>query len=117
MRMLFFVCMMCLLAACSHDTKVPKGILPPERMGNILFAVTMAEEFVNGYVARDSSRNKEQELQKEYQKVFLVYEVSREDFEKSYAYYRSQPEIFKVLLDSLDARAQRRRMDLYRSPE
>ncbi len=103
----------CVVLSCKDNNRVPKNIIQPDEMGKVLFALNMAEEFVNAYVAKDSFRNKEQELQKEYQKVFLLYKVTKEDFEKSYEFYKIRPDIFKVMLDTLDARGQRRRVELY----
>lgn len=106
------LCLLCFVVSCKSND-IPKRVIQPDLMGKVLFSLNMAEEFVNSYVAKDSSRNKAQELQKEYQKVFLLFQVTKDDFEKSYEFYKTHPEIFKVLLDTLDARGQRRRMDLY----
>ncbi len=104
---------LCVMLSCKNSDRIPGDILQPERMGKVLFALNMAEEFVSLYVAKDSARNKEQELEKEYQKVFLLYQVTKDEFEKSYEFYKKHPDIFKVMLDTLDARGQRRRIDLY----
>lgn len=113
MKNLVLLCFFCLGLSCKSNHSVPKKILQPDLMGKVLFSLNMAEEFVNSYVAKDSFRNKEQELQREYQKVFLLFQVTKEDFEKSYEYYKTHPDIFKAMLDSLDARGQRRRIELY----
>lgn len=105
-----------LAIACSGN-KPPSKIIQPHEMGNILFEISMAEEFVSVYVAKDSSKNKDVELQKEYQKIFLLHGVTEAKFEKSYSYYRSHINMFKVMMDSLNARVQRARNDLYRMPD
>ncbi|HRO47750.1 DUF4296 domain-containing protein [Agriterribacter sp.] len=104
-----------LLTGCS-GRKVPSGVIEPHEMGNMLFEITMAEEFVNSYVSKDSSKNKEVEIQKEYQKIFLLHKVTEAQFKKSYDFYRSHTGIFKTMMDSLNARAQRGRNELYRMP-
>jgi hypothetical protein len=104
-----------LLAGCSQN-KIPAGIIQPHEMGNMLFEITMAEEFVNSFVAKDSSKNKEAEIQKEYQKIFLLHEVTEAQFKESYDFYRSHTGIFKTLMDSLNARAQRKRNEVYQMP-
>lgn len=101
------------VAACSRS-RVPSDIIQPHEMGNMLFEISMAEEFVNSFVAKDSSRDKDVEIQKEYQKIFLLHNIKEEQFQKSYAFYRSHPDIFKTMMDSLNARAQRERNELYR---
>ena len=117
MRILTGVLILCLVLSCKSNNRIPKDILQPEEMGNILFSVTMAEEFVGGYIAKDTLRNKDQELEKEYQKVFLLYNISKEDFEKSYSFYKTRPDLLKTILDTLDARAQRRRIELHQPLE
>lgn len=104
-----------LLTGCSRN-KVPADIIQPHEMGNILFEITMAEEFVNAYVAKDSSKNREAEIQKEYQKIFLLHEITEAHFKESYDFYRSHTGIFKTMMDSLNARAQRKRNELYQMP-
>lgn len=101
------------IAACSRS-RVPSNIIQPHEMGNMLFEISMAEEFVNSFIAKDSSRDKEVEIRKEYQKIFLLHKVKEEQFKKSYEFYRSHPAIFKTMMDSLNARAQRTRNELYR---
>ncbi|HRP32889.1 MAG TPA: hypothetical protein PKV73_13405, partial [Agriterribacter sp.] len=59
-----------LVMGCSGKD-VPADIIQPHEMGNMLFEISMAEEFVNSFVAKDSSRDKDVEIQKEYQKIFL----------------------------------------------
>jgi hypothetical protein len=104
-----------LLAGCSRN-KVPANIIQQHEMGNILFEITMAEEFVNAYVAKDSSKNREAEIQKEYQKIFLLHEITEAQFKESYDFYRSHTGIFKTMMDSLNARAQRKRNEIYQMP-
>lgn len=104
-----------LLTGCSRN-KVPADIIQPYEMGNILFEITMAEEFVNAYVAKDSSKNREAEIQKEYQKIFLLHEITEAQFKESYDFYRSHTGIFKTMMDSLNARAQRKRNEIYQMP-
>jgi len=104
-----------LFSHCSNKNKVPSDIVQPDEMGNMLFEITMAEEFVNGYVAKDSSRNKEVEILKEYQKIYLLHGVSEKNFKDSYDFYKSHPHIFKIVMDSLDARVQKKRTEMYQT--
>lgn len=103
-----------LLSSCSKGSNT--GIIPPDKMGSVLFDMNVAEDFVVIYVARDSARNKATELKKEYQKIYLLYNITEEQFNSSYEYYKSHPPEYKILIDSLNAKAQRRREDLYRMP-
>lgn len=116
MKSLLFVFSIIVLASCSGNSKAKGDIIPADKMGSVLFDMNVAEEFVNLYVAKDSTKDKKAELNKEYQKVYMLYDVTEQQFKSSYDYYKSNPATYKILIDSLNAKAQRRRDDLYRMP-
>lgn len=105
-----------LVMGCSGKD-VPADIIQPHEMGNMLFEISMAEEFVNTYVAKDTTKNRSAEIEKEYQKIFLLHKITEAEFRKSYDFYRSHTEIFKLMMDSLNARSQRARNELYRAED
>ena len=110
-----YICLLfCFFAfSCKQKDTIPSSIIPPEEMEKILFEANMAEEFVNNYVMRDRSKNKETEVRREYEKIFFT----EQQFKKSYDFYRSHPDIYKMLMDSLDAKAQRKRSETYSMPD
>ncbi len=95
---LFFA--LCILVSCSNKDKVPKDILPAEKMQAVLWSMINAGEFLNGYVLKDSV-DKIAETSKVYGQVFQIHRISKEQFDKSYLYYRQHPELMKIVLDSL----------------
>lgn len=105
-----------MLSACADGSQIPRSVIQPAEMGKILFELNMAEEFVTGYVAKDSAKNKDVEIKKEYHKIYLLHSVTEQEFEKSYSYYRQNPDIFRVVMDSLNSQAQRKRNDIYAYP-
>lgn len=105
-----------LLQACSDKSGVPANIIQPEEMGSLLFDLNMAEDFVSVYVARDSAKNKNVEIKKEYQKVFLLHNVTEAQFETSYAFYRKNLDLFKLVMDKVNTYAQKKRNELYGYP-
>ncbi len=91
-----------LLAACSDKDKLPKGVLPPEKMRDVLWDMIRAGEFLNGYVlSRDSSLDKAAESQKWYNKIYQMHKVNKAQFDKSFAYYKDHPLLLKTIFDSL----------------
>lgn len=110
------ICFWLLLSSCSWSNRTKTGIIPADKMGSVLFDMNVAEDFVTIYVTKDSSRDKKFELNKEYQKIYLLYNITEEEFNNSYEYYKSHPADYKILMDSLNAKAQRRREDIYRMP-
>jgi len=114
MRLILFIVVflsVCIFS-CSTD-KMPSTIIPSDEMGSILFDINMAEEFVNAYVARDTSKNKNVEINKEYQKIFLMHNVTEKQFAESYDFYKTHTELYKTMMDTLNARAQRKRSQIY----
>jgi len=110
--------LLCFFAlACRQEDAIPSSVIPPEEMEKILFEANMAEEFVNNYVMRDRSKNKETEIRREYEKIFFMHGITEQQFKKSYDFYRSHPDIYKTLMDSLDAKAQRKRSETYSMPD
>jgi hypothetical protein len=98
---LFFI--LFLLLSCSNKDKIPKDILPAEKMQAVLWSMINAGEFLNGYVLKDTS-NRTAESLKVYGEVLQLHRISKEQFDKSYSYYRQHPELMKVILDSLSKR-------------
>ncbi|MDP4260931.1 MAG: DUF4296 domain-containing protein [Bacteroidota bacterium] len=90
-----------LLSSCSDKGGTPRGILPKEKMQAVLWDMISAAEFLNGYVLNKDSVNKLAESSKIYGRVFQVNHITREEFDKSYSYYRGHPELMQTMLDSL----------------
>lgn len=96
------------LVACGSKSRVPKGILPPEKMEYVLWDVLRSDEFLRDYVlSKDSTLNDTTETIRMYQRVFDLNKTSREEFNASFKYYKQHPVLFKEVLDTLAARGQR----------
>jgi len=114
MRMLVVISLL-ILAGCSSDSDVPKGIIGKDDMGKILWDLMQADQFSLQYMIKDSAKiNVKKETIKLYQEVFQVHHVSKDEFQKSFQFYIAHPEITKVMFDSLSARANRQRGEVYR---
>jgi hypothetical protein len=108
-RIIFiFFSLLLVAAACKKRDKIPRGVLPPAKMENVLLDMMRADEFLAGYVfSRDSTLNKKTESIKEYQKIFRIHQVDKGEFEKSFSYYRSHPLLLKIMMDTLTNRLTR----------
>lgn len=105
-----------LLQACSDDKAIPKDVIPKQRMQNILWDLIQADKFTVLYVAKDSTKNVKSERIRLYEDVFRIHHTNKTEFEKSYQFYVSRPDISKVMFDSLAASANRKRSDVYSNP-
>ena len=90
-----------LITSCKDKNKIPKDIFPKEKMQAVLWSMINAGEFLNGYVLYKDSVDKVAESLKTYGQVFQIHHITKEEFDKSYLYYREHPELMKVILDSL----------------
>lgn len=106
MRRSFFIVVISMyMIACSRGPKVPKGVLQPDKMEDVLWDMIQTGEFLSGFVLyRDTNINAVLESQRWYEKVYSFHQISKEDFKRSYNWYRDHPDMMKRILDSLSVR-------------
>jgi hypothetical protein len=89
--------------SCTNKKKIPKDILQQQKMQAVLWDMISAGEFLSTFVLnKDSLVNKDSTSLKIYGQVFQVHRITKEQFEKSYSYYRDHPELIKEIVDSLN---------------
>src|SRR5579863_5274611 len=96
----------CILAGvgCTDKDKVPNGILPRDKMQEVMWDMTQADQYAALYVAKDSLHSdRKAETMRLYEEVFRLHQVTREEFKKSYQYYLDHPELSQLLFDSVIA--------------
>src|SRR5690349_3290457 len=99
--------------ACGSS--LPKGILPTEKMEAVVWDMIQADQYYHEYALKDSlKKNVRVERVELYERVFQMHQITREQFDKSYAYYSSHPKMMQVVFDSLSARGSRRLQDFYK---
>jgi len=105
-----------ILTACGDKNSVPSGILPREKMEQVMWDMVMADQYAS-YLAKDSAHlDPKTERLRLYEQVFRMHDISRDKFQKSYAYYMDHPELNQVLFDSLVDYGSRVRSDVYSHP-
>lgn len=70
-------------------------------MQEVMWDMISAGEFLNGYLLNKDSVDKLAESSKIYGQVLQIHKIKKEDFDKSFRYYREHPALMKALLDSL----------------
>ena len=114
MRSSFLVLLLLLvLVSCTGRKRIPKGVLPPDKMEKVLYDVLLAEGYAESYLYADSSMTKEAWMNKEMDKVLAIHKVSQETFMKSYDFYKDRPDMLKVIADTMNAKSQRNREKVY----
>ncbi len=97
------------LASCGKKDKIPPGILEPDKMQAVLWDVIRADAFTTDFIKKDSAKNEEEENVALQQKIFSIHHVSKQDFYKSYDYYKSNTVLMKDMIDTMLVRAERDR--------
>ena len=92
------------LISCKSRDKIPKNILPQEKMQAVLWDIIRADKFLTDFILKDTSLNKDTASINLYQQIFRIHHVSKEKFQQSFAFYRSHPDLLKIILDSLNLR-------------
>lgn len=106
-----------LMVSCTNRDKVPGDIIQPEAMNDLMWDIMTVKEYISDVLPRDTIRNKDLKRERSmlYQQVFDLHKTSREDFLKSLSFYTGRPDKFKVMVDTLAARGNRLRDELYKS--
>ena len=99
MRSIIFLLIFTILYSCSNRDKVPKHVLPIEKMYPVMWDLARADVLVS-YSHRDTIERKNR-LDTLYAQVFGIHDITLEKFRESLNFYEKNPEILKVLMDSL----------------
>jgi len=108
-----FLLVILLMMSCSQVNKVPDNIIKQDKMGTILFEIAMSEGYLENYTFKDTTANRDSFLTNELDKVLAIHKVSQKEFLEAYTFYKSNPEIFKAITDTVYNRAQRSPEKMY----
>jgi hypothetical protein len=106
-RVFVFFLTLIFIVSCSDRKKIPSDVIPPDKMGEILFSLGEAEEFSYSFIEKKLNVEKNKSLSIEAERVMKVYGITQDEFRTSYNFYKGRPDLFKVLMDSVSARKQR----------
>lgn len=92
----------------SCKNSLPSGIIKQEKMQQVLWDILRAESLSSEIVKKDSSKSVAIETTILNKKIFLIHNITEEEFQKSYAYYTNHPEIMRTMLDSINVQQLRK---------
>jgi hypothetical protein len=78
-------------------------------MEKVVYDLIKADEYINSFPASDTTVDLKTRRIQLYEQVFAIHKTSREEFYKSYKYYEKHPNIYKVLFDSMQLQATRKK--------
>jgi hypothetical protein len=106
----------CLILFCvSCSRTVPKNIIDQDKMQDVLTDVLLAEGFTENFLLLDTSKKRDEWLAGEYSKVMAIHQITQDQFRKSLDYYKSKPDEFKIIIDSVNQRGLRNRDESYQT--
>ncbi|HMU09977.1 MAG TPA: DUF4296 domain-containing protein [Ferruginibacter sp.] len=97
------------LLSCGNKSELPPGILKSDKMQAVLWDIIRADTFTTEYIKRDSAKNDVEENLKLQQQIFAMHHVSKEDFYKSFEYYKRNSGLMKTIIDSMVSQADKKR--------
>ncbi len=106
-RILFVIFGVFTLCSCSNKNKIPPEIVPAKEMSEIMWDMVRAQALAIENSRKDSSINVESQTKALANKVFEIHHITSSYFDKSYEWYSSRPDIFRLMFDSLYAQKQR----------
>jgi len=90
------------MIGCGKKEKPSGEILPEDKMQAVLWDMMRADHFLNNYmIVKDTSLKKKEASIKQYNQILQIHKISEETFKKSFAYYRSNPKMMWMMMDSL----------------
>lgn len=99
--------------SCGRKDEVPEGVLEPAKMEKVMTDLLMSESFAESYLLIDTSKKRDEWFSGELNKVLAIQDVTQDQVRKSINFYKTRPDLFKVIIDSINARAQRNRDKVY----
>jgi len=96
-----------ILFACGNKKDMTSASLKPEKMQQVMWDIFRAEAYTTQYYRSVGTKNDVLENARLQRQVFAIHKVSKEDFYQSLAYYKSNVELMKVMLDSMVNKAVR----------
>lgn len=112
MRLIVLVFLV-LLFSCKDKDKLPEGVLGTTKMEKVMTDVMMSESFAESYLLLDTTRKRDEWFTGELNKVLAIHDITQDQFRKSLNYYKTRPDLFKVIVDTINARALRNRDKVY----
>ena len=102
-----FLLAFCIAGSFCSNKKTPSGVLPPEKMQAVLWDLFRAGNYVTSYeMPKDSTLVREPQQIKWFNRVLYIHQVSEKQFKTSLSYYKSHPDLFARIMDSLSRKGQ-----------
>jgi hypothetical protein len=106
-----------ILAACNSNKKGDHPALTKSEMVPVVYQLMLTDEYTTQMKMRDSNLVLKNIRENKYEQVFRLNKTNRTDFESSYQYYLGHPDELKIIFDSVEATATRKRIERMVTPK
>lgn len=108
MRKLTYLVAILIIVSCTQKNEIPKGILPPEKMANILSQIYEAEHKATNIGLKYDSQKV---VLRHYELMILEQNNTNDSiYKESFTYYLEHPEkletVYDIVIDSMSLREQ-----------
>jgi Domain of unknown function (DUF4296) len=100
------------IVACSETKKPPANVLAPEKFQKVLTDVMLADALSTERSIRDTSLKIKNTNAAYFLKIFEIHGTTKNEFMRSYNFYLSRPDLFRVISDSVSAVLNRENLQL-----
>ena len=107
MRKIYFLFFLVMLTNCSSNDGIPRGILSQQKMRLVLWDLIRSDEYATNFLLKGSTLDPDKEKAKLYEQIFKLHSTKADIFKKSLTFYQSNPNLLKVIIDSLRSDEQR----------
>ena len=101
---LMFSFLLLFFISCTSEFDIPSNMLKPSSMADIVVDISIAEGFSESFLYKDTLSKKDSVLKKEISKVLQLHKITPTEFSRNYKFYSSRPSIYKIVMDSANAR-------------
>lgn len=109
-RILILICASFLIS-CSGKDRVPKTVIQPEKMQEVLWDVLLSEAWARQSTIADSTLVLSDEVKRRAGEALKFHNIPEKKFFDSYDWYLKHPQIFHAMLDSLHNFQTRRELE------
>ncbi len=109
MKGVFCTILLFCILGCSNNKSRSSGVLPREKMQEVMWDIIGADVFTEQFIKKDSLKNLSFENMQLQNKIFAIHKITKVEFYRSYKYYLAHADQMKIILDSITSKAERER--------
>jgi hypothetical protein len=98
--MQYLLILLLFIVSCNRN-EIPKDVLPPEKMGAVLYDIVLADELTDFASITDSTYRKFPKRTGLYDTVLQIHKISKQQYKKSEQFYQSRPDLMKEIFENL----------------